>query len=520
MNLPPILTPIAQGIDDGFWASVFGSAIKGSKGSFLQPLAQTFLQRPLLRAVSEALEAAGHKPVSSPLGWVLFLSPAVAYLSTSLLPEGTLSSALQGFQDQIGTLYTAAFVVSKIALVYFAPGPGAIASVVFIAAQRLDASGWITNKTISRIYSNALAITFIAAQALLVESVVGYVLLGMAVIAWLMPAPTEGSGGVVVVEPNPIGALTVDKKLTLFLSGNVRPKDFKINFAHIDESPLPPLPTNIEIDVLIKMWDKIDWSKHPELLNPSAAKANLQATIILAKKTSIYRFPHMDLRLIAERLSEQNEETRATTLWKLGNNFQANYPFVITNLVDTSGSVSFRKRVIRELEMLRGELSSNVSRQECKRYLPDFLTNQMFNCFASPFRAQPSNHPIVLQSHAMLRSAIPLEGTENCLIQGGYDISCMVTAISERTQVDTSFKEGMIQWWKTRSAHFSEEEQSEFNQFIKTHGEQGIFTTQHMILAMLYDFNIIRDKVVEKIEARPSPDSGSLGLGLQTKTNG
>ncbi|HEY4255138.1 MAG TPA: hypothetical protein VGM34_02190 [Chlamydiales bacterium] len=490
---PPILTPIAQGISNGtlMLGLTMGAEaaqncrITSKAQTALEPFAQTLEQTASTRAVTQALQAAGHQPISSSLGWVLFLTPTVTYLGISLLSKGTIRSSLERFQPQISTLFFIAFLVSQVALVYLTPGPQALSCLIFIAASKLYQSDWLHTK-ISGVYQNILYSLVIGSQIVLTQpGLVAYLMFGASLGAhylffrWLKALPPEA--------PNIPGRLS-QEQLTQFRTDAPLPNNFKIHRDHIHWAALPHAP-ELTLESLMDQWNLIPWSKY-QASSIEETKNKLQKKITQTKEIQSHLFPHMDLLLIAERLFEQEEAVRADLLWKLASNFEDNYSFVFARLIEKLDTTPFRKKVLQVLQILRTDLTQKESAKRMKEMLGD-AGAQMPNVMIGPVRAQPSVGFINLMLNRGVQQLIPNYTVDDLLSEMGYHPQAMVKAIQERISKDPSFKKEAEQWLKER-----------FPEPIIN--QNNLMITDKIILAMLYDFGIIQGDLVKKIESRPA----------------
>ncbi|HEY4255139.1 MAG TPA: hypothetical protein VGM34_02195 [Chlamydiales bacterium] len=499
---PPTLTPIAQGIQSGAFASLVNQTLdsfqknreeseqQNLSDSLPEPLVQMFSQRIILSAVNEALMVAGRSAVASSLGWVFFLTPAVAFVGARVLPKGVIQSNLEELWNKIGSIYRVAFIASQIAILYFTPGPAAIACLIFIATAHLHQSRWLSGK-ISGVCESTLKWLPVASYFfLLPRTLESYLKKGLPVAGLLLFQRWLTSEEPSTERPDAPGALTASK-LKKILQGEVTPTLCDVNMQQIDWSPLPSLPP-LSIKTLLKMWDAIPWDDYPRRTGVSKKRTQLEIFIQSFDK-EIPPTTHEEMRffLIAEELKKKNAEERAQLLYELVDDkaedsdpldtIKTNSLRLFAKLTENSDFIPFRKRVLQELQMLRTALI-----YKRKWGSPEIETD-----LATSIRAQLStaNAEAAKLTKKIFSITSPDETEENLKIIEYIPLN-IIRYILSVAKDDPSFKKDMEIWWNHRLEKFPEAEKAEIECAL---GEQEV-TSSSKVLAMLYDLNILQDK--------------------------
>jgi hypothetical protein len=493
--LPPILTPIAQGICAGaqmnFFSRVTNMSREARKDSEKQNPAEAFVQIQaqsfVVAIVNKALQATGRIPISSTLGWVFFLTPALAFLGAQILPQGMIRSSIEGLQDQIGRICLVAFVVSQLVLVYFGTGPGAPISLVFLGAHWLGSSQWLPNK-ISAVYGKTLWVASIVSGLFLLPVRLGSYInfaLNQALQSFLLPKPATPA-------PNVSGCLT-GERFEKILRGEETKKNYEINEQHIGWCSLPAIPP-IHPNLLLKLWDTIAWDKDPRYAPFFAGRrAKLEEAVAFLSEMPSHRHVHMHLLLIAAQLKRKTttDAERKKHLWKLASDDIGKESLLLfAKLTERSGSTAFPKRVLQELQMFRTELAVHKKKSEAAD--PTFG-----GMLAGPVGAQIYKEDMAMARlnaemlSWMSRGMSWLTGVRQSILpEVNYTIPSMISRIHSRAQLDPSFKTEMNQWWDARLQKFSPAERAALDRLL---GEEKIEATEErMILSMFEDLHIVQ----------------------------
>jgi len=502
MTIPPVILSAARGVGRGI---VMGGAElaagemraereKNGYGTLWEPLVHIGGQCAAVGAVSRALKAAGQEPISSRLGWVLWLTPAVLHLTAENLSPGTIQNLARTAQNHFGTVCLVAFTVSQVAILYFAPTPGAVFSLLFVALTLVSESSCLSQKA-SAYFQKSLTTALIASQLILAGGVWGCVMLGIGKAAeyyWthgLADTPEDA---------NRSGQLTQDKFVKIF-GEELGSKDFQINLDHLHWSSLPDLP-NVEVAHLLTLWDQIPRDDDAEgvhaleMVEWRQCRQRLESVVSSVQDIPPYMPKHMHLKLIAERLSTKPQEVQADLLkqlvdtnWKNAGNF--NYDRVFARLTEEgqANTVPFRKKALHELQCLRTQCLTINRDNMAKELGPQ----------GADLVVWPLQSSINIQRTVGTRSSLDemckkmhrFMGFEKWFLKNHrYTIDEMVADISMRANMTSFFAQEMEGWWTNRlSALFGPNA-------IELHHAKSC-KADVMILAMLYDLHIIQEKI-------------------------
>ncbi len=419
-------------------------------GTFTQPLWQTmaytgfrlFSPTGVSHCINEALAAAGCAAISSQLGWILVLTPAVTFLAAELAPAGAVRNTLQFAKNHLGTLLRTAMLVSQVAIYYFTQSHIALLSLAIQSILLLERNHWLPDR-VSWVLSKGTLVALPLSNLISsgIWSVGGVNAIGELAVTFFLPwyqrKVAEFSEWLEeqVAQANHESAEehSLDGKLEWKHQHLVQYSNrvtFSMNWNHVGRTSLPSIPS-VDVRTLTDLWNACEnkglfADKDP--IEVSRRKAQLVQVLSQVEAADPLRNLEAGyLRIIADQLPGRSSENQAAFLW----NFARSEDLFLRNqvaqnqvalLVSDEPILSVNDKVFHLLQNLRTELY----------YFPANPSWYFRTWLWFAHRGMPNPLPQMnLKVANHVKSAEFLPGASSSLEALGYTIENVVAYVSQ-----------------------------------------------------------------------------------------
>lgn len=314
------------------------NSVKAGENDYLTAICQITQGLKALDFAGKVLNATGQKPFSWAGYSVVYLtSSLLSFLkSKNLVPEN-FHPALRFCRNHLSSFYQLTSIVSAIALLFFGQTIFACSSLFILSIGIMDQNGWLSlpYRHFLHQYSSPLLI----ATGLVTGGTFDRIFILLTMISWCANIHLSRQT-FYDKKTRPQGNLTL-QNMRDFFKGQLK---VKINPKYIHYQSIPQVP-NIDIQILVNLFDQIDWKNHliplrkklkhdvrfierhknPDLKTDQEiidiTKHSLQTFISQVKERKIlqgepadYEKLHTYLKIITQYIENQNDEITKTDI--------------------------------------------------------------------------------------------------------------------------------------------------------------------------------------------------------------